>query len=161
MAIYCVFCRKNAKNWQFSVYFVVIYAFFRCKFYSPKICSCKRNDKYQVWRFTTYHSMLIKKKFTLKPWSGLSIEMLPFSQKPGRVQSPWKYSNVWAYVWLALLGSNEPTEVISTIWSVFFNSFRIKNYLSDNINPIIQFPNMTELDLGQMEISASSNDDDF
>ena len=25
------------KNWQFTVYFVVIYAFFRCKFYSPKI----------------------------------------------------------------------------------------------------------------------------
>ena len=37
---------------------------------------------------------------------------------------------VWAYVWLALLGSNEPTEVISTICSVFFNSFRIKNYIS-------------------------------
>ena len=31
------FYRFNAKNWQFSVYFVVIYAFFRCKFYSPKI----------------------------------------------------------------------------------------------------------------------------
>ena len=37
LAIYCVFCRNNAKNWQFSVYFVVIYAFFWCKFYSPKI----------------------------------------------------------------------------------------------------------------------------
>ena len=22
---------------------------FRCKFYSPKFCSCKKNDKYQVW----------------------------------------------------------------------------------------------------------------
>ena len=31
------FYRYNAKNWQFTVYFVVIYAFFRCKFYSPKI----------------------------------------------------------------------------------------------------------------------------
>ena len=31
------FYRFNAKNWQFTVYFVVIYAFFRCKFYSPKI----------------------------------------------------------------------------------------------------------------------------
>ena len=31
------FYRFNAKNSQFSVYFVVIYAFFRCKFYSPKI----------------------------------------------------------------------------------------------------------------------------
>ena len=37
LAIYCVFCRNNAKNWQFSVFFVVIYAFFRCKFYSPKM----------------------------------------------------------------------------------------------------------------------------
>ena len=37
LAIYCVFCRNKAKNWQFTVYFVVIYAFFRCKFYSPKI----------------------------------------------------------------------------------------------------------------------------
>ena len=36
----------------------------------------------------------------------------------------------YLYVWLALLGSNEPMEVISTIWSVFFNSFRIKNYIS-------------------------------
>ena len=31
------FYRFNAKIWQFSVYFVVIYAFFRCKYYSPKI----------------------------------------------------------------------------------------------------------------------------
>ena len=31
------FCRFNAENWQFTVYFVVIYAFFRCKFYSPKV----------------------------------------------------------------------------------------------------------------------------
>ena len=31
------FYRFIAKNWQFTVYFVVIYAFFRCKFYSPKI----------------------------------------------------------------------------------------------------------------------------
>ena len=31
------FYRFNAKNWQFTVYFAVIYAFFRCKFYSPKI----------------------------------------------------------------------------------------------------------------------------
>ena len=37
LAIYCVFCRIYTKNWQFTVYFVVIYAFFRCKFYSPKI----------------------------------------------------------------------------------------------------------------------------
>ena len=29
--------RNNAKNWQNTVYFVVIYAFFQCKFYSPKI----------------------------------------------------------------------------------------------------------------------------
>ena len=28
LAIYCVFCRNNAKNWQFSVYFVVINTFF-------------------------------------------------------------------------------------------------------------------------------------
>ena len=48
MAIYCVFCRNNANNWQFSVYFVVIYAFFRCKLYSQKFCLCKKNDKYQV-----------------------------------------------------------------------------------------------------------------
>ena len=31
------FYRFNAKNWQFTVYFVVIYAFFWCKFYFPKI----------------------------------------------------------------------------------------------------------------------------
>ena len=31
------------------MYFVVIYAFFRCKFYSPKFCLCKKNDKYEVW----------------------------------------------------------------------------------------------------------------
>ena len=31
------FYRFNAKNWQFTVYFVVISAFFRCRFYSPKI----------------------------------------------------------------------------------------------------------------------------
>ena len=36
MAIYCVFCRNSTENWQFSVYFVIIYAFFRCKFYSSK-----------------------------------------------------------------------------------------------------------------------------
>ena len=41
--------------------------------------------------------------------------LLILSQKPGRLQSYWKYSNVWAYVWLALLGINEPKEVISTI----------------------------------------------
>ena len=34
----CIYC-NNAKNWQFTVYFVVIYAFFWCKFYSPKILS--------------------------------------------------------------------------------------------------------------------------
>merc|ERR1711928_100677 len=33
------FYRFNTKNWQFTVYFVVIYAFFQCKFYSPKILS--------------------------------------------------------------------------------------------------------------------------
>ena len=47
------------------------------------------------------------------PISILTIYLV--SQKPGRLQSHWKYSNVWAYVWLALLGSNEPKEVISTI----------------------------------------------
>ena len=31
--------RNNAKNCQFTVYFVVIYAFFGCKFYFPKIVS--------------------------------------------------------------------------------------------------------------------------
>ena len=31
------FYRFNAKNWQFTVYFVVMYVLFRCKFYSPKI----------------------------------------------------------------------------------------------------------------------------
>ena len=35
--------------------------------------------------------------------------------------NPWKYSNVWACVRLALLGSNEPKEVISTFCFVFFN----------------------------------------
>ena len=31
------FFRFNAKIWQFAVYFAAIYAFFRCKSYSPKI----------------------------------------------------------------------------------------------------------------------------
>ena len=43
------FYRFNAKNWQFTLYFVLIYAFFQCKFYSPKFCQCKKNDKYQAW----------------------------------------------------------------------------------------------------------------
>ena len=34
-----IFYRYIAKNWQFTVYFVVIYGFFGCKFYSPKIVS--------------------------------------------------------------------------------------------------------------------------
>ena len=35
------FYRLNAKNWQFTVYFVVIYAFFWCNFNSPKILCVK------------------------------------------------------------------------------------------------------------------------
>ena len=49
MAIYCVFCCNSAKKWQFSVYFVVIYAFFGINFILQKFCSCKKNDKYEVW----------------------------------------------------------------------------------------------------------------
>ena len=35
-------------------------------------------------------------------------------------QSLWKKSIVWAYARLALLGSNNPLEIISTICYVFF-----------------------------------------
>ena len=38
------------------------------------------------------------------------------THEPGRFESPWKYSIVRAYVWLALLGSNEPMEVSSALY---------------------------------------------
>ena len=57
------FYRFNSKNWQFSVYFVVIYAFFWCKFYSPKnVARVKKNYKYQVW--TSSFTVPIKQKKT-------------------------------------------------------------------------------------------------
>ena len=44
MAIYCVFCRNLHV--------------FRCKFFLQKFCSCKTNDKYQVWRcYETFITM--------------------------------------------------------------------------------------------------------
>ena len=43
------FYRFNAENWQFTVYFVVIYAFFGVNFILQKFYSCKKNDKYEVW----------------------------------------------------------------------------------------------------------------
>ena len=46
------------------------------------------------------------------------------TQKPERTQSQWKPSNVRAYVRLALLGSNDPEEVSSTILYVFFISIQ-------------------------------------
>ena len=59
MAIYCVFCRNNAINWQFSVFFVVIYASFGVNFILQKFFSCKKmtNMRYdqkrqKIW----YHS---------------------------------------------------------------------------------------------------------
>ena len=42
------FYRFNAKNWQFNVYIVVIYAFFGVNFILQRFCSCKKNHKYQV-----------------------------------------------------------------------------------------------------------------
>ena len=38
----------SKKNWQVSVYFVVIYAFLGVNFILQKFCSCKKNDKYHV-----------------------------------------------------------------------------------------------------------------
>ena len=46
------FYRFNVKNWQFTVYFVVIYAFFGANFILQKFCMCKKNDKYEVWCMT-------------------------------------------------------------------------------------------------------------
>ena len=54
----------------------------------------------------------------------------PFVQKPGRIESLWKYSSVWAYVELALLGCNEPVEVSSASIYVFFTSFLNKEFPS-------------------------------
>ena len=54
------FYRFNAKNWHFRQILREKVAFFTdltrkigvfwCKFYSPKFCPCKKNDKYQVCR---------------------------------------------------------------------------------------------------------------
>jgi len=57
---------------------------FRCKFYSPKFCLCKRNDKYEVW-----------------------------SVLPSVGSSPFftciVYDKVWAngYIWIPRMGKNE------------------------------------------------------
>ena len=58
--------RFNAKNWQFTVYFVVIYAFFGVNFILQKFCLCKKNDKYQVWLPSPLlpHEYLKKAKMT-------------------------------------------------------------------------------------------------
>ena len=72
MAIYCVFCHNNAKNWQFSVYFVVIYAFFRCKFYSPKIFASVK--KMTNMRYDS-QSHFWKNTNVWRAWK--SIQMLP------------------------------------------------------------------------------------
>ena len=47
-----------------------------------------------------------------------------------RIESLWKYSSVWAYVELALLGCNEPVEVSSASIYVFFTSFLNKELTS-------------------------------
>ena len=41
--------------------------------------------------------------------SALALDSL--TEKPGRIESPWKYSIVPANLELALLGGNEPVEV--------------------------------------------------
>ena len=58
------------------------------------------------------------------------MTVYPFVQKPGRIESLWKYSTVWAYVELALLGCNEPVEVSSASIYVFFKSFLNKELTS-------------------------------
>ena len=50
MAIYCVFCRNNAK--KLAIYCVFcrnLRFFFGVNFILQKFCPCKKNDKYQVW----------------------------------------------------------------------------------------------------------------
>ena len=95
----------------------------------------KRGSKEELFKSTSNWdpgwclTSTVSTKIRNQKWlSGDSVEqklltfLIGLIQEPRPIKYPWKYSIVWANVWLALLGINNPVEVYSAVHIyVFFN----------------------------------------